>query len=332
MFIADPKRYEKMIYRRAGKTGLKLPVLSFGLWQNFGADNDYETCKAMIYTAFNNGIIHFDLANNYGPPPGYAEEMFGKILKDGLIAYRDELIISTKAGYYMWPGPYGDFGSRKYLMASLDQSLKRMGLDYVDIFYHHRFDYETSLEETMLALRDIVLQGKAVYVGLSNYNSDQLRRAHRILDDLHVPYVITQPSYSMLNRWLEKDGLLETQDELGVGTICFSALAQGKLSNKYIAGIPDDSRAKKAHSMWLKEKDITPALQDMLKKLDVVANKRGQTIAQMALAWVLRNPKMTSTLISTSKMVQLEENLKTLEHLSFTDEELKTIDQILATL
>jgi L-glyceraldehyde 3-phosphate reductase len=330
MFQANPARYDKMMFRRAGKTGLKLPVLSFGLWQNFGADNDYETCKAMIYQAFNNGIIHFDLANNYGPPAGFAESMFGRILDDGLRAYRDELIISTKAGYYMWPGPYGDFGSRKYLMASLDQSLKRMGLDYVDIFYHHRFDDGTDLYETMLALRDIVLQGKAIYVGLSNYNSEQLRRAHHILDELHVPYVITQPSYSMLNRWIERDGLLDTQDTLGVGTICFSALAQGKLTNKYITGIPEDSRAKKAHSMWLKEKDITPALQNMLKELDVVAKRRGQSIAQMALAWVLRNPKMTSTLISTSKIEQLDENLKTLDNLSFTEEEIKEIDQILS--
>ncbi|RJX25264.1 MAG: L-glyceraldehyde 3-phosphate reductase [Acholeplasma sp.] len=329
MFTAEKDRYEKMVYRRAGKTGLKLPVLSFGLWQNFGKDNDYDACKEMIFTAFNHGIIHFDLANNYGPPPGYAETMFGKILDDGLRAYRDELIISTKAGYYMWPGPYGDFGSRKYLMASLDQSLKRMGLTYVDIFYHHRYDYDTDLKETMLALRDIVLAGKAIYVGLSNYNSEQLRRAHEILDELKVPYVITQPSYSMLNRWIEKDHLLETQHELGVGTICFSALAQGKLTNKYIGGIPEDSRAKNPNSMWLKEKDITPELKALLMKLDVVAQKRGQSIAQLALAWVLRNPYMTSTLISTSKISQLHENLKTLEHLNFTDDEINEIEAIL---
>jgi L-glyceraldehyde 3-phosphate reductase len=329
MFQANQNRYDKMIFRRAGKTGLKLPVLSFGLWQNFGADNDYEACKKMVFHAFNNGIIHFDLANNYGPPPGYAETMFGRILDDGLRAYRDELIISTKAGYYMWPGPYGDFGSRKYLMASLDQSLKRMGLDYVDIFYHHRFDDGTDVYETMLALRDIVLQGKAIYVGLSNYNSEQLTKAHAILDELNVPYVITQPSYSMLNRWLEKDGLLETQDRLGVGTICFSALAQGKLTNKYITGIPEDSRAKNKHSMWLKEKDITPELQTMLRKLDEVAKNRGQSIAQMALAWAIRDPKMTSTLISTSKIEQLDENLKTLENLQFTETEIKAIDDIL---
>ncbi len=329
MYQANPNRYEKMIFRRAGKTGLKLPLLSFGLWQNFGETNDYELCKKMIFTAFDHGIIHFDLANNYGPPAGYAESMFGRILKDGLMEYRDELIISTKAGYYMWPGPYGDFGSRKYLMASLDQSLKRMGLDYVDIFYHHRYDEGTDLYETMLALRDIVLSGKAIYVGLSNYNSNQLRKAHAILKELNVPYVITQPSYSMLNRFVETNGILDTQEELGVGTICFSALAQGRLTNKYISGIPEDSRAKKAHSLWLKEKDITPELQDKLKNLDVIAHKRGQSIAQMALAWVLRNPKMTSTLISTSKIEQLEENLKTLDNLSFTEDELKEIDQIL---
>lgn len=329
MFKADPKRYEKMIYRRLGTSGLKLPVMSFGMWMNFGRDNDYEVCKKMIHEAFNHGITHFDLANNYGPPPGYAEEVMGKTLKEGLMDYRDELIISTKAGYYMWEGPYGDLGSRKYLMVSIDQSLKRLGLPYVDIFYHHRFDYDTDLRETMLALRDIVLQGKALYIGLSNYNSEQLKRAHLILSELNVPYVITQPSYSMLNRWLEKDQLLKTQYDLGGGTICFSALQQGLLTNKYIDDIPKDSRAKNPNSFWLKEKDITPELRDKLKKLNEVAKKRGQSIAQLALAWAIRDEKMTSTLISTSKLSQLLENLKTLENLTFSQQELDEIENII---
>src|SRR5690606_16542407 len=285
--------------------------------------------KETILTAFDHGITHFDLANNYGPPPGHAEIVFGRILKEALMPYRDEIIISTKAGYGMWQGPYGDGGSRKYLIASLDQSLKRMGIPYVDIFYHHRFDGETNLRETMLALRDIVLQGKALYVGLSNYNSNQLRDAYQILSELNVPYVITQPSYSMLNRWLEHDTLLETQYELGGGTICYSALQQGLLTNKYINDIPADSRAKNPTSWWLSEKDITPELRAKLRKLDQIAKSRGQSIAQMALAWTLRNPKMTSTLISTSKIDQLKENLKTLERLDFSDDELKAIEEAL---
>ncbi len=329
MFIANENRYDHMIYRRLGTSGLKLPVLSFGMWQNFGIDDDYEKCKEIILEAFNHGITHFDLANNYGPPAGHAEEVMGRILKEGLGKYRDELIISTKAGYYMWKGPYGDFGSRKYLMASLDQSLKRLGLDYVDIFYHHRFDEGTNLYETMLALRDIVLQGKALYVGLSNYRSDQLIKAYKILKELNVPYVITQPSYSMLNRWIEDDGLLETQHQLGGGTICFSALKQGLLTNKYIHDIPSDARVNKKSSLWLKPSDVTDELREKLKKLDIVAKKRKQSIAQMALAWVLRNPKMTSTLISTSKVSQLYENVKTLEHLEFTIEEINEIENIL---
>ncbi|VEU81997.1 aldo/keto reductase [Acholeplasma hippikon] len=329
MYIPNKDRYQKMIYRKLGQSGLKLPVLSFGLWQNFGEHNDYEKCKEMILTAFDNGITHFDLANNYGPPPGHAETIFGKILKEELMPYRDELIISTKAGFKMLEGPYQDGGSRKYLISSLDQSLKRLGIPYVDIFYHHRFDSETSLYETMLALRDIVLSGKALYVGLSNYNSAQLREAHRILKELNVPYVITQPSYSMLNRWIEHDHLLETQYALGGGTICYSALQQGLLSNKYINDIPADSRAKNPDSLWLKEKDITETLRERLKKLDVIAKARGQSIAQLALAWAIRNPKMTSTLISTSKISQLEENLKVLDRLDFSDEELFEIENIL---
>ena len=329
MYIADEKRYEKMLYRRLGTSGLKLPVLSFGLWYNFGEENDYETCKSMILKCFDNGITHFDLANNYGPPAGHAEKVFGSILKEALMPYRDEIIISTKAGYYMWPGPYGDFGSRKYLMASINQSLERLGLDYVDIFYHHRYDPNTDLKETMTALRDIVLQGKALYVGLSNYKSEQLIAAHKLLDEMHVPYVITQPSYSMLNRWIETDNLLDTQYDLGGGTIAYSVLAQGKLTNKYINEIPEDSRAKNKAAIWFTEKDITDELRAKLVKLDQISKRRGQNIAQMALAWALRNPKLTSVLISTSKLSQLDDNLKTLENLEFSEAELIEIDAIL---
>lgn len=328
--MINPDRYNKMIYRKLGKSGLKLPVLSFGLWQNFSKDNDYELCKKMIIEAFNHGITHFDLANNYGPPPGHAEMVFGRILKEVLLPYRDELIISTKAGFKMWEGPYQNGGSRKYLMSSIDQSLERLGIPYVDIFYHHRFDEETDLYETMLALRDIVLQGKALYIGLSNYNSQQLKEAYKILRVLNVPYVITQPSYSMLNRWIEHDGLLDTQfDELGGGSICYSALQQGLLTNKYIDDIPKDSRANNPNSIWFTKKDITEEVRYKLKQLDVIAKARNQTIAQMALAWVIRNPKMTSTLISTSKLSQLYENLQVLDNLEFTDEELKMIDEII---
>lgn len=329
MYQANKDRYQKMIYRRLGTSGLKLPVLSFGLWLNFGGVNDYDVCRKMILEAFDNGITHFDLANNYGPPPGSAELLFGRILKEDLMPYRDELIISTKAGYGMWEGPYGDFGSRKYLMASLDQSLARLGIPYVDIFYHHRYDYETDLYETMLALRDIVLQGKALYVGLSNYNAQQLKEAHKILRELHVPYVITQPSYSMLNRWIEDDNLPQVQYELGGGVIAYSVLSQGKLTNKYIKDIPEDSRAKKEHIWFMTEKDITAELREKLIKLDKIAKSRGQNIAQMALAWALRDPLVTSVLISTSKPHQLKENLQAIENLTFTDQELKAIEEAL---
>ena len=329
MYIANPDRYKKMPYRRLGKSGLKLPAFSFGLWLNFGGVNVYEKGKEMILHAFDNGITHFDLANNYGPPPGSAEEFFGKVLKEALMPYRDEIIISTKAGYWMWDGPYGDGGSRKYLMASIDQSLKRLGIPYVDIFYHHRYDDQTDLYETMLALRDIVLQGKALYVGLSNYNSEQLRKAHAILKELNVPFVISQPSYSMLNRWIEEDKLPQTMFELGGGVITYSALAQGKLSNKYIADIPADSRAAKDYIVFLKERDITEELRDKLKKLDIIAKKRGQTISQMALSWALRDELVTSVLISTSKIEQLHENLEALEKLDFTKEELDAIEKAL---
>ena len=329
MYTANKNRYEKMLYRRLGNSGLKLPVLSFGLWYNFGENNDYETCKEIIFSAFNSGITHFDLANNYGPPAGHAEKVFGQILKDGFMKYRDEIIISTKAGYFMWEGPYGDFGSRKYLMASLDQSLERLGVSYVDIFYHHRYDDKTNLRETMLTLRDIVLQGKALYVGLSNYDSKQLREAYKILNELNVPYVITQPSYSMLNRWIEADKLLETQKELGGGTIAYSILQQGLLSNKYINGIPKDSRVGNKEAVWLDESDVTDELRALLIDLDAIAKKRKQSIAQLAICFALRNELMTSVLISTSKLSQLKENLKTLDNLRISDIEMKEIEDCL---
>lgn len=322
-------RYSKMKYRRLGNSGIKLPLISFGLWNNFGKDNDYENCKNLIWECFDSGITHFDLANNYGPDPGNAEKVFGQILKDGLMEYRDELIISTKAGYTMWAGPYGDMGSRKYLIASLNQSLKRMGLDYVDIFYHHRPDTETDIRETMIALYDIVRSGKALYVGLSNYTSELLKIAVPILKELNVPYIITQPKYSMLERKIEKDDLLNTQNELGGGTICFSVLAQGMLSEKYIDGIPEDSRAMKKEIVFLKPENITQELRNNLKKLKEVAELREQSLSQMAIAWALRDEKMTSVLIGASKVTQIRENLKALENLNFSKEELEKIDKIL---
>lgn len=326
MFIANKDRYQKMIYKQIPNSGLKLPVLSLGLWINFGGINDYDKSKNMILEAFNNGITHFDLANNYGPPAGSAEETFGRVLKDGLMKYRDEIIISTKAGYGMWEGPYGDNGSRKYLIASLNQSLKRLGVEYVDIFYHHRFDPFTPLRETMLALRDIVLSGKALYVGLSNYNKEQTKQAVEILNELNVPFILNQPSYSMLNRYIEEDKLIDfSKDNFGI--ISFSALAQGKLSNKYIDGIPDDSRAKDKNVVFLNELDINENLVSKLKQLKEIADSRKQTISQLALAWVLRNT--TSTLIGISRIEQLYENLKTLDNLDFSKEELDKIDEIL---
>lgn len=322
-------RYSKMKYRRLGNSGIKLPLISFGLWNNFGKDNDYENCKNLVWECFDSGITHFDLANNYGPDPGNAEKVFGQILKDGLMEYRDELIISTKAGYTMWAGPYGDMGSRKYLIASLNQSLKRMGLDYVDIFYHHRPDTETDIRETMIALYDIVRSGKALYVGLSNYTSELLKIAVPILKELNVPYIITQPKYSMLERKIEKDDLLNTQNELGAGTICFSVLAQGMLSEKYIDGIPEDSRAMKKEIVFLKPENITQELRNNLKKLKEIAELREQSLSQMAIAWALRDEKMTSVLIGASKVTQIRENLKALENLNFSKEELEKIDEIL---
>ena len=327
-YIADEKRYEKMKYNRCGNSGLKLPAISLGLWHNFGDVDKFENSRAIIKRAFDLGITHFDLANNYGPPAGSAEENFGRILREDLAPYRDELIISTKAGYYMWPGPYGEWGSKKYLIASLDQSLKRLGLDYVDIFYHHRPDPNTPLEETMRALDLIVRQGKALYVGISNYGPEEAKKAFAILKELGTPCVIHQPSYSMLNRWVE-DGLLDVLDEEKIGGIAFSPLAGGRLTDRYLNGIPSDSRAAREDSPFLNSSDITPELLEKLNKLNEVAKKRGQKLSQMALSWVLRNKEITSVLVGASKVSQIEESVKAIENLEFTVEELKIIDEIL---
>jgi L-glyceraldehyde 3-phosphate reductase len=326
-YLPSEKRYNSMKYNRCGRSGLKLPAVSLGLWHNFGGVDAFENSRAMIHKAFDLGITHFDLANNYGPPPGSAEENFGRILKQDMRAYRDEMVISTKAGYYMWEGPYGDWGSRKYLLSSLDQSLKRMGLEYVDIFYHHRPDPDTPLEETMGALDQAVRQGKALYVGLSNYNAEQTQKAVDILKQLGTPCLIHQPSYSMFNRWIE-DGLLEVLEKEGIGCIAFSPLAQGMLTDKYLKGIPEDSRAAKPHG-YLKEREITEERLNKIRKLNQLAEERGQTLAQMALAWILRDGRVTSVLIGASKVSQIEENAAALNNLDFTQEELKRIDDIL---
>jgi L-glyceraldehyde 3-phosphate reductase len=320
-------RYAKMIYNRCGRSGLKLPAISLGLWHNFGGVDVLETERAIILRAFELGITHFDLANNYGPPPGSAEINFGRILHENLAYHRDEIIISTKAGYYMWPGPYGDYGSRKYLIASIDQSLKRMGIDYVDIFYHHRPDPETPLDETMGALDSIVRQGKALYIGLSNYSAEQTQQAIALLNDLGSPCLIHQPSYNMFNRWIE-DGLLETLRTLGIGCIAFSPLAQGLLTNRYLNGIPEDSRASKPHG-FLTTDQINSKKISKVKKLKGLAERRGQTIAQMALVWVLRHTTMTSVVIGASRVNQLEENVAALKNLPFSDRELAEIEDIL---
>jgi L-glyceraldehyde 3-phosphate reductase len=317
-----------MRYHRSGRSGLKLPAISLGLWHNFGGVDREEDGRAMILRAFDLGITHFDLANNYGPPPGSAESTFGRVLAKDLSAHRDELVISSKAGYWMWDGPYGDLGSRKYLVASLDQSLIRMGLDYVDIFYHHRPDPETPLEETMGALDHIVRSGKALYAGVSNYPGPLMKQASKILRDLGTPCLIHQPSYSMLNRWVEKD-LLGVLAEEGIGCISFSPLAQGLLTNKYLGGIPEDSRAAKAHG-FLKREQVSEETLAKVRKLDVLAKARSQTLAQMALAWVLRHPGMTSALIGASRISQIEDAVGTLDRLGFTPEELAAIDRILA--
>ena len=319
-------RYSKMIYRRCGKTGLQLPVISLGLWHNFGHDTPHDTKRAICQTAFDLGITHFDLANNYGPPPGSAEEAFGDILKTDFAGYRDELIISSKAGYNMWDGPYGEWGSRKYLIASCDQSLKRMGLDYVDIFYSHRFDPDTPLEETMMALDHIVRSGRALYVGISSYNSQRTREAYAILKDLGTPLVIHQPSYNILNRWVEHDGLKDTLAELGVGSIAFTPLAQGILTKKYLKGIPEGSRASQGKS--LDPATITESALASVRALDAVAQKRGQTLAQMALAWVLRDGGITTALIGASKAEQVVDCAGAIRNLDFTAAELAEIDRI----
>ncbi len=317
-------RYERMTYRRSGRSGLLLPAISLGLWHNFGnEDRPMEIGRAIIRRAFDLGITHFDLANNYGPPYGSAEENFGRIFHDDLAPYRDELIISSKAGFDMWPGPYGEWGSRKYLLASLDQSLGRMGLDYVDIFYSHRFDPETPLEETMGALDTAVRQGKALYVGISSYSAEKTNEAAAILRDLGTPFVIHQPSYSMLNRWIE-DELLDTLGALGIGCIVFSPLAQGMLTDKYLHGIPEGSRASRNSS--LSPDQLTDEAREKIGALNEIASARGQSLAQMALAWTLRDPRVTSALVGASSVAQLEDNVAALERLDFTDDELAAID------
>ncbi|MCK6258215.1 L-glyceraldehyde 3-phosphate reductase [Fictibacillus sp. KIGAM418] len=327
VYTAENNRYESMKYNRSGRSGLLLPAISLGLWHNFGGVDSFENGRAMLRRAFDLGITHFDLANNYGPPAGSAEEVFGKMLKTDFAPYRDEMIISSKAGYYMWPGPYGEWGSKKYLIASLDQSLKRMGLDYVDIFYSHRPDPNTPLEETMGALDAIVRQGKALYVGISSYSPEQTMEAIKILNDLGTPLVIHQPSYSMLNRWIE-DGLQDVLEENGVGSIAFCPLAQGLLTNKYISGVPSDSRAAKSTGA-LGENEVTPEVVERVRRLNEIAADRGQSLPQMALAWVLRGGKVTSALIGASRVSQIEENIAALDNLDFSDEELQRIDDIL---
>ena len=327
MYQTNEHRYETMQYLRCGKSGLLLPRVSLGLWHNFGSVDRYENMREILFEAFDSGITHFDLANNYGPPYGSAEENFGRILASDLRPYRDEMIISTKAGYDMWPGPYGNWGSRKYLMASLDQSLRRMGLDYVDIFYHHRPDPDTPLEETMNALSDIVRQGKALYVGLSNYRSDQLRKAAAILRENKTPLLITQPRYNMFDRWVESDGLLDTAAECGCGVICFSPLAQGLLTNRYLNGIPADSRAARNH--FLKAENITEEKLATIQKLQEIADGRNQSLAQLALSWVLRENKVTSVLIGASRKSQIDDNVQIIRHLEFTTDELNAIEKVL---
>ena len=325
MYHAAATRYATMPYRTCGKSGLKLPAVSLGLWHNFGHDTPHATKRAICQTAFDHGITHFDLANNYGPPPGSAEEAFGEILKTDFKAYRDEMIISSKAGYLMWGGPYGEWGSRKYLIASCDQSLKRMGLDYVDIFYSHRMDPDTPLEETMMALDHIVRSGRALYVGISSYNAQRTREAAAILKDLGTPCIIHQPSYNILNRWVETDGLKDTLQELGIGSIAFVPLAQGILTNKYLNGIPAGSRASQ-------DKSLDPAVVEKalasVRKLNAMAEARGQTLAQMAIAWVLRNGGITSALIGASKPEQITDCVGAISNLEFSAEELAAIDAI----
>ena len=327
MFTAADTRYQTMPYERCGRSGLKLPAISLGLWHNFGGVDVLENSRVMVLHAFDSGITHFDLANNYGPPPGSAEETFGRILRSDLTSYRDELVISTKAGYLMWPGPYGEWGSRKYLIASLDQSLRRMGLDYVDIFYHHRPDPDTPMEETMSALDQIVRSGKALYVGVSSYTADQTRRASSVLNSLGTRCLIHQPRYSMFDRWIE-DGLLGVLNEEGIGSIVFSPLAQGLLTDRYLNGIPADSRAAKPHG-FLRPEQVTDDKIIKVRRLQEVAGARGQKLSQMALAWVLRHSEVTSALIGASRLGHIDDAVGALQNLSFSSEELQTIAQIL---
>lgn len=329
MYKAKQNRYENMMYNRVGNSGLKLPQLSLGLWQNFGEEKPFDEVKEIVLRAFDAGITHFDLANNYGRPAGSAERNFGKILSKELAPYRDELIISTKAGYGMWEGPYGDLGSRKYLMASIDQSLERLGLKYVDIFYHHRPDYDTPLEETMKALADIVQQGKALYVGISNYPADRARKAIEILRGYGVEMLITQPHFSMLDRWIQNDGLDDAMVEEGVGIIPFSILSQGLLTDKYIDKIPKDSRIANPDIWFLTEDNITEELRDKLLALKQIADKRKQSLAEMTIAWTCVQKGISSVLIGVSRLSQLESNLNALNQLDFTNEELKSIEEIL---
>ena len=327
-WTADPARYDSMQYRRAGASGLKLPALTLGLWHNFGDDVPLERQRDLITTAFDRGITHFDLANNYGPPFGASERNFGRIANTDLAAHRDEILVTTKAGWDMWPGPYGIGGSRKYLIASLDQSLARMGLDYVDIFYHHRPDPDTPLEETMAALDHIVRTGRALYVGVSSYSAEETRRAHEILAALGTPLTIHQPSYSMLNRWIETDGLLETAGELGIGVIGFTALAQGLLTGKYLDGVPADSRAGRGGERKPLDPNVSAEAAERIRGLAAIAEQRGQSLAQLALAWALRDERMTSLTIGASRVEQLEQNLGALSAPPLTDDELTAIDEL----
>jgi len=324
-YVADPARYESMVYRRCGRSGVRLPAISLGLWHNFGDDRPWETQREICRRAFDVGVTHFDLANNYGPPYGAAESNFGRILASDFASHRDELLISTKAGYDMWPGPYGDRGSRKYLLASLDQSLTRMGLDYVDIFYSHRVDPETPMEETAGALASAVAQGKALYVGISSYSSERTLRMAELLAELKVPLLIHQPSYSMFNRWTEDDHLLDTLEQVGAGCIAFSPLAQGLLTDRYLYGIPSDSRA--ATGGALSAESITDERLDRVRALNEIATRRGQTLAELALVWALRDPRMTSLVIGASSVKQLDDNIAALQNLSLTADELAEIDR-----
>lgn len=329
MYVASDSRYEKMLYNRCGNSGLKLPAFSLGMWHNFGSVNEMENMKKILFTAFDNGITHFDLANNYGPVYGSAEENMGRILKSDLMPYRNEMIISSKAGYDMWKGPYGDGGSKKYLIASLDQSLKKLGLEYVDIFYHHRPDPNTPLEETMGALDQIVRSGKALYVGVSNYKKEQMEKAYEILKRQGTPFIIHQPRYSMLDRWIEEDGLKDFLYENGIGCIAFSPLAQGILTGKYLNGIPKDSRIGSGKSPYLHENNLDEGKLEKVRKLNEVAAERGQSLTQMALSWILRDGKITSVLIGASRPEQILENIKALDNIRFSDEELRRIEEIL---